>query len=179
MNIAELKKLTASPLSLEARLLYAVGIKPQSLNGRITLDYNRLTPSLTVSGKGERGMIREYLPRAGDLNSFVCELINAGLIRPAPGARLQFENWWDGVLMILPLHQQSLVTDRHTYRMHDSWHPDSTFPDTARLAGLADISYTPGQLAEFTSYWTGRDDLLDNHRWNLRFISFLKKVHNK
>ena len=179
MNIAELKILTASPLSFEARVLYAVGIKPESRNGQIRLDYHRLTPALTISGTGVSGNAREYTPRAGDLNSVVCELIAAGLLRPAPGSRQQFASWWDGVTMDLPLHQRSLNTDRHLYRMTDDWQPDSTFKDTARLAGIIDASYTPGQLAEFTAYWAGRDVLLDNHRWNLRFISFLKKIHNK
>lgn len=179
MNIAELKILTASPLSFAARVLYAVGIKPQNSNGQIQLDYNKLTPALAISGTGVSGSAREYIPRADELNNVVCELIAAGLLRPTPGSRQQFANWWDGVTMDLPLHQHSLNTDRHIYPMTDSWQPDSTFKDTARLAGIADASYTPGQLAEFTAYWAGRDALLDNHRWNLRFISFLKKIHNK
>ena len=55
MNIAELKKLAASPLSLEARVLYAIGIKPQSLNGRIK-PYNMSNLAFVISGNWQKGV---------------------------------------------------------------------------------------------------------------------------
>ncbi len=177
MNISEIQILSGSSISLAARVLYTVGITPFSSNGSIVLNYHDLTPSVTVNRLQNDGITRTMVPNAGELNAMVQELIDSGLLVPTEIPT--YKDWWDGMRMNLPLHETIIQQDRKIYSMYEGWHPDHNFENTCRISGLFNKKYSEIELAEFASYWIGRPEImLDNHRWNLRFIQYLKRIRN-
>ena len=171
----ELAVVTNGFLSLQARLIYTVYLIPCAENGEIILDYLRAAQSVTIIDRNTGCAV--YQPNYSEVNEFIIELINAGLLEVIP--RKDGSQVNNGAHCRLPYRFYNEMTrcSFRLYRMYPEWQPTEQFFDQARFSGLSRTEYTMAELQEFISYWITRDCVKDDSLWNLTFINYLKRKH--
>ena len=177
----ELAVITNGFLSLQARLVYSVYLVSCAENGEIILDYIRAAQTVTIIDPNTGCAV--YRPNYNDVNGFIMELINAGLleVKNNPVTQADGSQVYNGVLCRLPYRFYNEMTrcSFRLYKMHPDWQPTEQFFDQARFSGLNSTEYTMAELQDFISYWITRDNVKDDSLWNLAFINYLKRKHKE
>lgn len=177
MNSSELSILRNGQLSHAARLVYTLALIPSAVNGKVKPDYNIITsaiyiaPSMEITSEEQGG----YNPDFSEINQLILELIAARLLEP--DEECEYENYYNGIRLRLPLRQGVTQATHNLYTMNIEWRPDENFEQTARLCGLIDFRYSLVELNEFIAYWSASGKAQDSHHWNMSFIKYLKRIH--
>ena len=181
MNQSELDRLNNRFISHEARSLYIFEIgRNADTSMSYTVDYNRLTESLTVLNSDGKP---NFIPSPEQITEYIRELISIKLIRLAPGTVKKYDDY-HGLTLILSAADTSSsraapgMNSGEQTSMHAGWLPSEDFKTLARMGMLIDACYTESELSDFRTYWMVRPDVrLTASQWDQRFVSYLKRQH--
>ena len=181
MNQSELDRLNNRFISHEARSLYIFEISRNADTAlSYTVDYNRLTESMTVLNNEGKPI---FVPSPEQISGYIRELINIKLIRLAPGSVKKYDDYHGLTLILsatenLSLRAAPTMQSGELISMYAEWLPSEDFKKMARIAMLIDASYTEGELSDFRTYWMVRPDArFTASQWDQKFVSYLKKQH--
>jgi hypothetical protein len=182
MNQRELDSLNNRFISHEARSLYVFEIRPNAdASFFYTIDYNRLTEALTILGHDGKPF---FIPSAEQINSYITDLINIGMMELAPGSVRKYEDY-HGLTVRLTVAQKADLGSSLTNLsgeitgMSEDWTPSPDFVKMARIGMLIDATYTSGELSDFRSYWMVRPNARHTaSQWDQKFVSYLKRRHS-
>ncbi|MBD80415.1 MAG: flavodoxin [Crocinitomicaceae bacterium] len=161
------------PLSNEARVLYAIGLRPyanQSTGASSPISYKQLL-SLVNGSKGLLTLGRE-------INQLISELLDIGLIAlPSDVDAAQSLN---GKVVLLPLMLPSndfVQLHKQHSPMSKSWQPNpDLYNELCSLLGIIDTDYTGSELGEFIAYWMGRPEAVySSYQWTQKFTYNMKQ----
>ncbi|GGD71771.1 DnaT-like ssDNA-binding domain-containing protein [Lacimicrobium alkaliphilum] len=172
MNQTEVDALK-SPVSNEARVLYILGLRPDSdktTGVSAPLNYRALLTLLNSKTTA--------FTRGRQINELLAELAEAGLIMYQQESLS--ERSLNGETLLLPLlrsdSQDYQQLHLHWKAMTADWMPDEgLFKQLATLVGLLDKSYQQQDVGEFAAYWLGRPEVnLTLFQWTQKFVLHLK-----
>lgn len=176
LNSEEIKKLYDSTLSLQAKIIYILGILPFLRGDKTTLDYHKYQDALRITKYNKITFKNEiiYNPDIGIINLYVIELIKANLITPLSEPKM--EDYYDNIEILLPLRKvDQCIEASKIFKISKTWLPSAQYEQIARLSGLMNSSYTQEQVNKFIIYFEDKDIVKNAHQWDLSFIRFLKK----